>query len=229
MVPSVHARTYELCGGASERRVGASVFCCVKAPSRRVGACSSMSSGFGSTRALPKLSTKYTAGPTNGLACTQSTFGKREHLPNASAPLILPHVLALSSTQLTAASCLLLSAHVIAVARTILMTALTEVRSNLRSSSAFTVEREATYREPKGLQKFGQSGEQRYWGEAHQIHTIPTTPGPNSYTHRNAFGKQPLSQHKTDFLYSFDRTPRFAYIERSLQKNMTPGPGSYVA
>ena len=70
---------------------------------------------------------------------------------------------------------------------------------------------------------------QRYWGEAHQIHTIPKTPGPNSYPSRLAFGKQQLSQHRTDFLYSFEKESRFAYFERALQKNMTPGPGHYVA
>ena len=57
--------------------------------------------------------------------------------------------------------------------------------------------------------------------QAHQIHRIPDTPGPGAYTDHSkaifgrAFGKQPLSKHKTDYYYSFGETPRFSYIVRA--------------
>ena len=68
-----------------------------------------------------------------------------------------------------------------------------------------------------------------YLGEAHQIHVIPPTPGVGAYGHRTSVGKQALSRNKNTASFSFGTTERFAYVDRTIRKNATPGPGTYIS
>ena len=70
-----------------------------------------------------------------------------------------------------------------------------------------------------------------YHGEAHLRHYVPATPGPAKYEqarNRSSFGKQVLTKPKHAPSYSFGSTSRFGYIDNSMRRNKTPGPGEYV-
>lgn len=71
--------------------------------------------------------------------------------------------------------------------------------------------------------------EQVYLGADHQRFRIPPTPaevGPGTYALGNV---TLLSSKRKPVVCTFGRSDRFAYQERTIKKNATPGPGEYVA
>ena len=80
----------------------------------------------------------------------------------------------------------------------------------------------------QGLQKFSKSTDNIFVGEAHQRHYIPSTPGPGQYAHRTAVGKQVYSRNKQPASHTFSKSSRFGYVDMTIRKNATPGPGAYV-
>jgi hypothetical protein len=105
-----------------------------------------------------------------------------------------------------------------------------QLKSTRPTAAAYTVTKSDSYRSPSGLKNWHENNTPKaYLGEAHQIHVIPPTPGPGIYDHRISVGKQALSKNKNTAAFSFGTTGRFDYVDRTIRKNATPGPGTYVS
>jgi len=103
-----------------------------------------------------------------------------------------------------------------------------QLKSNRESSFAYSMGKYNAYRSPTGLPAHQHPADRVFLGEAHQRHLIPSTPGPGSYNRLTSTGVQPLSRRRTAASFSFGTTPRFGYVDRTIAKNATPGPGAYV-
>ena len=103
-----------------------------------------------------------------------------------------------------------------------------QTRSTRTSAENFTIAKAEVHRMPGGLPKFATKEDKKYQSEAFQRHYIPDTPGPGKYGHRVSMGNQALSRNRAPIAHSFSTTPRFAYVDRMIKKNATPGPGEYV-
>ena len=123
-----------------------------------------------------------------------------------------------------------------------------QILSRHESAAAFSVPKHRNFREPRGVPWNKATADGVFLGEAHLRHAIPDTPSPGdymvlpgddiggraapmstrSYSSSTMASRPAQSTKRAPKSYTFSRTDRFGYVDRTIRQNQTPGPGAYV-